>query len=96
MNCIFRNESTHLSSSLIEEAVAMTRWHFGEPPANGLVTFVDSTKTNRKRDPGRCYVKAGFKRVGVTKDAGLIVLQMLPHKMPLPKEPRSSLRKVLA
>lgn len=96
MNCIFRNESPHLSSSLIEEAVAMTRGFFGEPPAHGLITFVDSKKTHRKRDPGRCYVKAGFKRVGVTKDAGLIVLQMLPEDMPRPMEPRSSLRKVIA
>src|SRR5438105_2061129 len=36
---IFRNTSEHLSSELILEAVAATRWHFGEPPALGMVTF---------------------------------------------------------
>lgn len=37
-----------------------------------------------KRDPGRCYLRAGFRRVGVTK-GGLIVLQLLPHEFPDPQ-----------
>ena len=44
--------------------------------------MVDDDKTNHKRDPGRCYLKAGFKRVGTTQ-AGLIVLQMAPADMPM-------------
>jgi hypothetical protein len=56
----FRNESAHLSSELITEAVAVTRFLFGEPPALGIVTFVNREKTRRKRDPGRCYRKAGL------------------------------------
>ena len=34
----FRNESggKHLSSELIREAVAATRWYFGNPPRSGL------------------------------------------------------------
>jgi hypothetical protein len=77
---LFRNESQHLSSELIREAVAATRavW---EPPPLGMVTFVDASKTRRKRDPGRCYVKAGWKRVGFTK-GGLIALQLLPDEWP--------------
>lgn len=63
----FRNESSHLSSELILEAVAATRWFFGEPPPLGMVTFIDADKTRRKRDPGRCYIKAGFRRCGMTK-----------------------------
>jgi hypothetical protein len=78
----FRNESEHLSSELVREAVAATRavW---EPPELGMVTFIDSTKVRHKRDPGRCFRKAGFKPVGETK-GGLIALQLLPDEMPLP------------
>ena len=83
---LFRNEGTTLSSTLIREAVAVTRYAFGEPPALGMVTFVDPTKTRRKRDPGRCYRKAGFREVGLTK-GGLVALQILADAMPLPLAP---------
>ena len=79
----FRNESPILSSELIVEAVAVTRGIYGEPPPSGMVTFVDTTKTRRKRDPGRCYRKAGFKPCGYTK-GGLFALQLLPVDMPEP------------
>ena len=26
-----------------------------------MITFVDADKVRRKRDPGRCYIKAGFR-----------------------------------
>ena len=83
VNSLFRNESGVLSSDLIREAVAMTRGVFGEPPALGMVTFVDASKTRHKRDPGRCYRKAGFRHVGETK-GGLVALQLLPADMPDP------------
>lgn len=82
----FRNEGAGLSSDLIRQAVAATRSIFGEPPALGMVTFVDERKVRAKRDPGRCFLRAGFKRVGRTK-AGLIVLQLLPADMPAPAAP---------
>lgn len=78
----FRNESPHLSSELIREAVAATRAEYGEPPELGMITFVDTDKTRKKRDPGRCYLRAGFKNVGFTK-GGLVALQLLPSEMPL-------------
>lgn len=81
INSLFRNESPALSSSLIRQAVAATRWHYGEPPDLGMVTFVDPDKVRRKRDPGRCYIKAGFRRVGFT-EGGLVALQLLGHEMP--------------
>lgn len=81
MNSCFRNESPHLSSELILEAIAATRSHWGDPPPLGMVTFVDQNKTRHKRDPGRCYRKAGFTHVGYTK-GGLVALQLLPAKMP--------------
>jgi hypothetical protein len=80
----FRNESQILSSTLIKEAVALTRGIYGDAPEKGMITFVDTSKTRRKRDPGRCYRKAGFKHVGFTK-GGLVALQLLPHEMPAPK-----------
>lgn len=77
----FRNEGQLLSSHLIRDAVSATRAFFGEPPPLGMVTFVNPGKVRRKRDPGRCFVRAGFERVGETK-GGLIAFQMLPAMMP--------------
>lgn len=77
----FRNEGPGLSSELILAAVAATRAVWGDPPALGMVTFVDADKTRRKRDPGRCYRRAGFKPCGMTK-GGLFALQLLPADMP--------------
>lgn len=72
----FRNESPHLSSELIQEAVAATRWYFDTVPAQGFITFVDASKVRHKRDPGRCYVRAGWMYAGHTK-GGLIALTLL-------------------
>jgi hypothetical protein len=77
----FRNESPHLSSELILEAIAATRWKYPDAPPLGMITFVDTTKVRRKRDWGRCYRKAGFRQVGFTK-GGLVALQLLPTNMP--------------
>lgn len=82
----FRNESKHLSSELIVQAVAATLDRYGTPPELGMITFVDTKKTKSKRDPGYCYLKAGFKNVGFTK-GGLVALQLLPIDMPAPNPP---------
>lgn len=87
VNSLFRNEGAGLSSELIREAVAATRSFWPDVPALGMVTFVDADKTRRKRDPGRCYRRAGFNHVGETK-GGLVALQMLPAAMPEPQEPQ--------
>lgn len=80
VNSLFRNESRWLSSLLIREAVAITRGIW-EPPPLGLITFVDARKVRSKRDPGYCYLRAGFEHVGETK-GGLIALQLKPENMP--------------
>lgn len=67
INSCFRNENAGLSSELIREAVAATRWKWPDVPALGMVTFVDASKVRHKRDPGRCYLRAGFSRVGETR-----------------------------
>jgi len=82
----FRNEGEHLSSELILDAVAATKHVYGKPPEIGMVTFVNPSKVRRKRDPGRCFLRAGFLRVGTTK-GGLIALQLLPTDMPAGEPP---------
>jgi hypothetical protein len=79
----FRNEAPdrYLSSDLVREAVAATLWRWPEPPDLGMVTFVNRDKTRRKRDPGRCFRRAGFEPCGETK-GGLVALQLLPDAMP--------------
>ena len=78
VNCaIFRNEGSDAgrASDLIQAAVihAWERW-----PGERLYTYVDPSKVRHKRDPGRCFLKAGFKRCGVTKD-GLLIFERLPE-----------------
>lgn len=80
MNSLFRNEGELLSSALIVEAVAATRWQW-DPPPLGIVSFVDTSKVKKKRDFGRCYRRAGFQHVGWTK-GGLMAFQMKPEDMP--------------
>tara|TARA_Y100000310_G_scaffold345345_1_gene463978 strand:- start:9408 stop:9671 length:264 start_codon:yes stop_codon:yes gene_type:complete len=75
-----------LSSTLIRQAVAATLWKYGDPPELGMITFVNASKVKRKRDPGRCYLRAGWSRVGETQ-GGLIALQLLPEDMPPPVPP---------
>ncbi len=85
VNTLFRRESGPLASDLIRDAVAATR-AFWDPPEGGIVTFVDASKIKKKRDPGRCYRKAGFREVGKTR-GGLIALQMLRSEMPPAERP---------
>ena len=83
---LFRNEGAGLSSELIVQAVACTRWYRPEIPPLGMVTFIDASKVRHKRDPGRCYLRAGFQPAGATK-GGLVAVQMLPDAMPEPMRP---------
>ena len=84
VNSLFRRERGPLASDLIREAVAATRWHWPMIPELGIITFVDDEKVRHKRDPSRCYIRAGFKHVGHTKD-GKLAFQLLPKDMPEPE-----------
>lgn len=84
---MFRNEGAGRSSTLIRQAVAATRWRYGEPPDLGMVTFVNEAVVREKQNPGHCFIIAGFRPVGRTKKRGLLVLQLLPKKMPEPRPP---------
>lgn len=71
VNCaVFRNESNIRSSDLIREAdaVADCAW-----PGERHYTYVDPKKV-RSRNPGYCFLRAGWRRCGTTK-SGLIVLE---------------------
>ena len=95
VNTLFRNEGAGLSSALIVEAIACTRWvHLhtaswrGPIPEMGLITFVDSKKV-QGTNPGYCYECAGFTKAGKTK-GGLIAWQLRPNEMPKPRAPINS------
>lgn len=86
---IFRNEGGGKSSDLIREATRLTYRHWQRHchglPAVPLTTEVDPEKTRRKRDPGRCFLRAGWRRIDVRR--GLIVLEAPP---PSDESPKSS------
>jgi len=73
---VFHNEgsSAGRSSELIEAAnrAAWERW-----PGDRLYTYVDPSKVRHKRDPGRCFIKAGYRCCGVTA-SGLLIFECLP------------------
>lgn len=75
VNCaVFRNEGQSLSSELIRaaDALAWERW-----PGERLYTYVDPSSTKRKRDPGRCFLRAGWQHYGWTPK-GLRILDIRP------------------
>lgn len=62
VNCaVFRNESEHLSSELIADAVCLAwkRW-----PGERLYTYVDPRKV-RSTNPGYCFLVSGWRKCGV-------------------------------
>ena len=75
MNSLFRNEGDSLSSDLIRWAVAHTRAKWPDVPGLGIVSFVDASKTRRKRDPGRCYRRAYSVGMSDSPQAGLYAFQ---------------------
>lgn len=75
---LFRNEGPVLSSALVREATERTvtywRTHYGRLPEASLTTEVDPSRTRHKRDPGRCFLRAGWRVVERTAD-GLLRLE---------------------
>jgi hypothetical protein len=72
---IYRNESSLRSSDMIIEATSITydHWRRRSWPSVPLQTEVDPSKVRRKRDPGRCFRRAGWSVVGERR--GLVVLE---------------------
>lgn len=71
---MFRNEGAGLSSDLIREAdeLAWQRWQ--NTPRH--FTYVDPGKVRKKRDPGQCFLKAGWRTCGYSA-RGLLILEKL-------------------
>lgn len=97
---IFRNEGAGLSSDLIIQAVAATRWYSDHgplswrgatAPSGGMITFVKPSAI-KSRNPGYCFKKAGFRLVGQTKMQRLPALQLRLSDMPQPIQPIGSTR----
>lgn len=85
---MFRNEDLGIrSSELIRQAVAACRAVMGEPPEAGMITFVNLARVRKKRDPGRCFRRAGFEVAGWTRERGYLALQLWPAAMPSPELP---------
>ena len=90
----FRNEGSLPSSLLITQAIAATRYEYGDPPAGGMITMVapGSVPGFLVRRPGTvpemrwgyCYWQAGFEFAGWTK-SGKYVLRLPPERFPLPE-----------
>jgi hypothetical protein len=90
----FRNESGVTSSEMILDALAASKFLYGEPPELGMVTFVDprhvpGIKVRGKTIYGYCFLKAGFAHVGYTK-GGLWAWQLLPPQFPASEAPKGS------
>lgn len=72
VNCaVFRNEGAGLASDLIREAdrLADLRW-----PGERHYTYVNPRKV-RSSNPGCCFIKAGWRRCGITKWNKLLILE---------------------
>ena len=55
-----REEGAPLASDLIRAAMDVTARVWSDRPADGWCTWIDTRKVRHKRDPGRCYLKAGW------------------------------------
>lgn len=84
VNCaVFRNEGAGVASELITAAdeIAWEKW-----PGERLYTYVNAEKVQHKRQPGRCFLKAGWRYVkdaaGMkvkTVKSGLYILEIRPE-----------------
>ena len=91
VNSCFRRESGPQASLLIREAVAATRAVFGDPPALGLITFLNRAHVRPIRRWGKdvygyTYLRAGFQPVGET-EGGLLAFRLRPEEMPAAEPP---------
>lgn len=77
---LFRNEGPFLSSHLIVLALGITRYLWGDPPPEGMFTFVG------RHLRGGCFHAAGFRKDGTTQD-GRLCLRLSADRFPPPIAP---------
>ena len=76
VNCaVFRNEGAGLASDLIREAdrMAWERW-----PGERHYTYVNPKRV-KSDNPGYCFLRAGWRRCGLTKWNKLLILEIFPE-----------------
>jgi hypothetical protein len=81
VNCaVFRNEGATRSSVLIVDAegIAQRRW-----PRERMFTYVNPSKL-RGSNPGCCFKKAGWRKIGITKWNKLLIFEKLPNNPQTP------------
>jgi len=66
----FRNESRHRASDLVAQADAIADYLW---PGRRHYTYVDAARV-RSRNPGYCFLVAGWRRCGRTR-GGLLILE---------------------
>lgn len=72
VNCaVFRNESAHLSSELVQQADAIADYCW---PGERHYTYVNASRV-KSTNPGYCFKLAGWKKCGITKINKLIILE---------------------
>lgn len=72
----FRNSSYEVSSEMIHWAVYATICEWGHIfPAAGMITYVDSKKVS-SNVPGYCFIRAGFKKKGISKNRKLLLFHL--------------------
>ena len=93
---IFRREPgcPYLASDLIVQAVAATRWKFGEPPKLGMVTWIQPKKVRPTMVHGRrvwgwTFLRAGFEPDHPTR-GGHLTFRLPPARMPPPCRPQTA------
>lgn len=82
----FRNEGAGTSSEMIVQALAATRFVFGDPPELGLISFIDERKVKPTIVRGKpifgwTWFRAGAVVAGRTK-GGLLAVQFCPSVIP--------------
>lgn len=70
---LFRNEDSRLSSDIILEAERIVTECWG---ASRIFTYVDSDKV-KSSNPGYCYLKAGWERIGRSKSGKILLEKFL-------------------
>jgi len=80
INCaVFRNEGNYLSSDLILEAEQLV-WNAWSNER--LYTYIDPKKV-KSSNPGYCFLKAGWRKCGITKKNKLVILEKLFDWLPV-------------
>jgi hypothetical protein len=78
---LFRNTGPILSSDLVAEAVALSIALWGDPPRDGVITYV-KPEAIRSVNPGYCFKRAGWVTAGKARDGKPMLRAPIPDLVP--------------